>query len=202
MKRPAKTKRTAKTNSRQKAKNRRNARKVKAVVAPVPPSFTVPDRMLAAADLLVAGEDGGPDAHVTELFLAWSGVRVLEDVLQDHARHFGDRTHAEGRAEDDCPAWCAVIRLDHILFSPRRTLMEALAAAPAETPRGLALKLLVWRWESCHSPHGKLTEIDAISAYGAYRDALKRADLTSLAHPLDALTDAVLEQGKALEFDD
>lgn len=171
--------------------------------APPPsPPFIVPDRVLAAADLLLSGGDYGPDARVVELFLAWSGVRVLDDVLLDHSAHFGSRTHAEGRDEGDCPALSAIRQLQEILFPHRRALMETLASVPAQTPRALALKLLVYRWESCHRTDGALSDIEDIPAYAAYRDALHLADLVRLSHPADELTDALLSTPKALEIDD
>ncbi len=169
-----------------------------------PPSapFIVSDRVLAAADLLVSGKDCGPDARIVELFLAWSSVRMLDDVLLDHSAYFGRRTHAEGRDEGDCPTLCAIRRLQDILFPHRRALMETLASIPAQTPRGLALKLLVYRWESCHRTDGALSDVEDIPAYAAYRDALQLADLVRLSHPTDELTDALLSTRKAVEIDD
>jgi hypothetical protein len=180
------------------AKRRRQTQKR----ATPPAQITVSDRLLAGAAILVSGKDGGPDALVTELFLAWSSVRVLEDVMLDHARDFARRARAEGRAEETCAALCAVRRTQEIFYPQRRALMQAMATAPADTLRGLALKLLVWRWEASHSLDGALTDLEEIAAYSAYCDALKGADLLSLAHPRDALTDALLEAGKALEIDD
>jgi hypothetical protein len=191
MKRPSKTKRIAKT------KRRTPARKP----AAAPTQITISERMLAAAAILVSDKDCGPDAKVTELFLSWSCLRVLQDVMFDHERDFGRRAHAEGRDEADCPALQAIGRTQRSFFPYERQLIQAMAAAPAETSRGLALKLLVWRWEGCHNTDGSLTDIHEIAAYAAYRDALNAADLISLAHPRDALTDALLAGSKGLEFD-
>lgn len=198
MKRPSKTKRVAKTKRPAKAKRRTAAPMPAAAPAPI----TASDQMLAAAAILVSGKDGGPDGRVTELFLVWCCLRVLQDAMYDHERPLAQHARAEGRNESDCPALRALRRAQKFFYPHERLLIQAMTAAPADTPRGLALKLLVWRCESFPNTNGSLTDIHDIAAYAAYRDALKAADLVRLAHPRDALTDALLAAGDGLEFDD
>lgn len=155
--------RASKTKRRQQAQKRAAASTAQ---------FSLSDHLLTGAAALVAGKEPTPDARVTELFLAWSSVRVLEEVLLDHATIFARRVHAEGREEDDCPALRGVGRIQRVLSPERRALMQAMVAAPTDSVRGLALKLLVWRWEASHRIDGALTERGLVQP----RASARRAD--------------------------
>jgi hypothetical protein len=163
------------------------------------PRLMLSDRLLASAATLVAGKNPGPDARVIELFLAWCGNRVLQDGLLDQARCLAERALSDGRDEDACPA---LRRAEAMLSEAQRALLQELAAAPAESQRGLALKLLLWRWESCHRRDGALEDVHEFAAFAAYRDGLALAGIETLAHPRDKLTCALLRAGKALEGED
>lgn len=175
------------------------AKRPRRAPAAAPTKLVLSDRMRVSAALLVAGKDGGPDAPVVELFLSWCANRVLQDALIEEARGLRVRAQAEGRSEEACPALRALRRTNALISDAQDALLKDLASAPSESPRGLALKLLLWRFEGCPWRTGELEEVHEIAVYSAYRDALAQAGLEALAHPRDADTDALLRAGKALK---